>query len=404
MSEKIKIFIADDIAATRESVCKLLEFDPDMIVVGQAGSGEEALEKVKELQPDVILMDVNMPGMDGITATEKIVALVPAVCIIIMSVQGEQEYLRQAMVAGAKNYLVKPFSSDELLQAVKQGFINEKKRRNVLKFEPKPTQGKVITVFSTKGGIGKTTISTNLAVALAEKTNTNVGIVDADLQFGDVALFLNLVPRATVADLVRDIDSLDGQVLQKYLTRFGDKVALLPAPVRPEQAETVTGGHLAAILKTMRANFKYTIIDTAPTFSESMLAVLDASDIILVVAALDLPTIKNVKLCLEIMESLNYGKDKVKVVLNRADTASDIDIAEVEASLQYKFSASIPSDGKVVVTSVNKGVPFVVSHPGTPVSRSIFDLAGLVTDCDWQAQAEPQTVNGVVGRLKRLFS
>lgn len=126
MTEKIKVFIADDIAATRENICKLMEFDPEMMVIGQAGSGGEAVEKVKILQPDVILMDINMPGMDGITATEQIAAEAPNACIIIMSVQGEQEYLRRAMVAGAKNYLVKPFSGDELLQAIRQGFTNEK--------------------------------------------------------------------------------------------------------------------------------------------------------------------------------------------------------------------------------------------------------------------------------------
>lgn len=404
MSEKIKIFIADDIAATRENVCKLLEFEPDMVVVGQAESGAEAVERVKIVQPDVVLMDINMPGMDGITATERIAMEVPNACILIMSVQGEQEYLRRAMVAGAKDYLVKPFSGDELLQAIKQGIVNEKKRRNVFKFEPKPeVQGKIITIFSTKGGIGKTTISTNLAVALAEKTGAQVGIVDADLQFGDVALFLNLVPCATIADLVRDIDHLDNNVLAGYLTQYSDRVKLLPAPMRPEQAETVTGSHLAAILKIMRSNFKYTIIDTAPTFSDSMLAVLDASDIVLVVAAMDLPTIKNVKLCLEIMESLNYGQDKIKVVLNRADTVADINLSEVEASLQYKFSASIPSDGKVVVSSVNRGVPFVVSHPATPVAHSLFDLARLVADGDWQKQGQEQPQAGVVGRFKRLF-
>ncbi|SMC71741.1 AAA family ATPase [Sporomusa malonica] len=404
MDERIKVFIADDIAATRENICKLMEFDPEMTVIGQAESGREAVEKVKVLQPDVILMDINMPGMDGIAATEQIAAESPSSCIIIMSVQGEQEYLRRAMVAGAKNYLVKPFSGDELLQAIKQSFANEKKRRNIVKFEPKrEEQGKIITVFSTKGGIGKTTISTNLAVALAAKTGANVGIVDADLQFGDVALFLNLMPRATIADLVRDIEHLDMNVLDGYMAQFNSSVKVLPAPTRPEQAETVTSSHLSAILKTMRSSFKYTVIDTAPTFSDNMLAVLDASDIILVVAALDLPTIKNVKLCLEIMESLKYGEDKVKVVLNRANTDAGMDISEVEESLRYKFSATVPSDGKVVVASVNRGVPFVVSHPDAPVTQSIVNLARLVAGSDWPDRHEEQPAAGVVSRFKRLF-
>ncbi|WP_371365447.1 Protein-glutamate methylesterase/protein-glutamine glutaminase [Sporomusa rhizae] len=404
MAEKIKIVIVDDVAATRENICKLMEFEQDIEVVGQAESGAEAVEKVKLLHPDIILMDINMPGMDGITATEQITIDAPNASIIIMSVQGEQEYLKRAMVAGAKNYLVKPFSRDELLQSIRQTFSNERRRRNVIKFEPRrEEQGKIITVFSTKGGIGKTTIATNLAVALAAKTNAGVGIVDADLQFGDMALFLNLIPRATIADLVHDIENLDTAVLEGYLAHFSNNAKLLSAPIRPEQAETITGSHLAAILKTMRSSFKYTIIDTAPTFSESMLAVLDASDIVLVVAALDLPTIKNVKLCLEIMESLNYGKDKVKLVLNRANTDAGMNLDEIEESLRYQFAATVPSDGKVVVASVNRGVPFVNSHPETPVAQSIFSLARLVSGEDWREQEEAASAKGVVGRFKRLF-
>lgn len=404
MAEKIKIVIVDDIAATRENICKLMEFEQDIEVVGQAESGAEAVEKVKQLLPDLILMDINMPGMDGIAATEQIAVDAPNASIIIMSVQGEQEYLKRAMVAGAKNYLVKPFSRDELLQSIRQTISNERKRRNVIKFEPRrEEQGKIITVFSTKGGIGKTTISTNLAVALAAKTNANIGIVDADLQFGDMALFLNLLPRATIADLVHDIENLDIAVLEGYLSHFSSNVKLLSAPIRPEQAETITGSHLTAILETMRSSFKYTIIDTAPTFSESMLAVLDASDIVLVVAALDLPTIKNVKLCLEIMESLNYGKDKVKLILNRANTDAGMNIDEIEESLRYQFTATIPSDGKVVVASVNRGVPFVNSHPEAPVAQSIFSLARMVSGEDWREQEEDPSAKGVVGRFKRLF-
>lgn len=401
MAAKIKVLVVDDIQATRDNIRKLLEFHPEITLAGEASSAEEAISKAKSVQPDIILMDINMPGMDGINATGVISAEVPGASIIIMSVQGEQEYLRKAMLAGAKDYLTKPFSGDELLNAIKQVYANEQRRRKVVAFEPRSAEpGKIITIFSTKGGVGKTTIASNLAVALNQKTGARVGLVDADLQFGDIALFLNLLPRVTIAELVRDIESLDDKLLDSYLTPYADGVRVLAAPLRPEQAEVVTGPHMTAILKAMRAAYKYVVVDTTPAFNEAMLAALDISDMVLVVAAMDLPTIKNVKLCLEIMDSLDYPQDKVHLVLNRAQSDGGMDIREAEDSLRRTFTATLPSDGKTVVSSVNRGIPFVTTHPNAPVSQGVFNLAGSIAGGDWQ---KPPEAKGMVGKLKRMF-
>lgn len=401
MGEKIKILIVDDVEDIRENICKLTEFHPEVTVIGQAATAREAIEKAKLTKPDVILMDINMPGMDGIAATEIIREDVPGVNIIMMSVQGEQEYLRRAMIAGAKNYLIKPFTGDELLQAVVQVHTNEQKRRNALQNAVTgPKKGKIITVFSTKGGVGKTTISTNLAVAFNEMFGSKVGILDADLQFGDVGLFLNIMPKATIFDLVRDIDNLDSNLLESYLTDYNDKVKILAAPFRPEQSDAVTGNHLTAILKTMVNMFDYVVIDTAPVFNEVMLSVLDAADCIVVVSSLDLPAIKNVKLCLEIMESLHYPPDKIKIVLNRDNSEGGIETCEVEESFHQKLMGTLPSDGKTVLGAVNKGIPFVISHPQTVVAQSVFNLAKVIANVEVVTVAPPKSM---VSRLKQMF-
>lgn len=401
MATKIKVMVVDDFQATRDSIRKLIEFHPEITLAGEAKSAEEAIAIAKTIQPDVILMDINMPAMDGITATGILAGEVPAAAIVIMSVQGEQEYLRRAMIAGAKDYLTKPFSGDELLTAIKQVYANEQRRRKVVAFEPKaPEPGKIITIFSTKGGVGKTTIAANLAVALQQKTGEKVGIVDVDLQFGDIALFLNLLPRVTVADLARESEALDDSVLEGYLTSHGDGIRVLAAPHRPEQAETITSTHIAAILKAMRSAFKYTIVDTSPAFSEHVLAALDLADVVLVVAALDMPTIKNVKLGLEILDSLEYPPDKVRVILNRTHSEGGMDIREAEESLRRPFAATLPSDGKTVVASVNRGIPFVTSNPESPIAQNIFSLARSLVSGDCREQP---AVAGVVSRLRRMF-
>ncbi len=399
MAAKIKVLITDDTQTTRVSIRKLIEFHPEIAVVGEAANAEEAIAKTKELQPDIVLMDINMPGMDGIAATAVLAAEAPQASIVIMSVQGEKEYLRRAMTAGAKDYLTKPFSGDELLQTIRQVYGNEQQRRKVVTLDKK-AEGTVMTVFSAKGGVGKTTLAVNLGVAIAAKTRQRVCIVDADLQFGDVSLFLNLLPKATVADLVADIDGLDGKQLAGYLTRYNEYVDVLAAPHRPEQAELVTGAHLSAALKVLRTVYQYVIVDTAPSFNEAMLATLDEADQVLVVSSLDLPTIKNVKLCLEIMDSLAYGGEKVKLVLNRASSEGGMGVKEVEESLRRSFAGTVPSDGKVVVGSVNRGVPFVVTNPEAPVSQSIFALARNLAAEGWQQQEEAR---GMVFRLKRLL-
>jgi len=196
--EPIRVLIVDDINETRTNIKRMLSFDGNIKVVGEGADGQEEVQKALNLKPHIVLMDVNMPRMDGIAATERISLELPGCSVIMVSVQGEQEYLRRAMLAGARDFLVKPFNSDELLNTIHSVYELESKRTNRVEEKATPKRKpQVITVFGSKGGVGKTTLAVNLAVLLA-KTKKKVALVDLDLQFGDAKVFLNLCPKRSI--------------------------------------------------------------------------------------------------------------------------------------------------------------------------------------------------------------
>ncbi len=398
MEQKITILIADDVKETRENLKRLLSFRQDFQVVGEAANGEEAVQLSEKLKPDVVLMDINMPVLDGIAATEAITCHTPETAIIIISVQGEQEYLRKAMLAGAREYLVKPFSGDELTDAVERIFTMTK--RKVAQFPVvNSSKGKVFTFFSTKGGVGKTTLAVNLAVSLAQDKK-KVAVIDLDLQFGDVGMMFNVTPRRTVSELVGDIPTMDLDTLQSYLITHGSGVQVLPAPLRPEYAEFVTPEHIEKIIGILRETYDYIILDTPASYSEMVLMSLDAADMILLVMTLDLPTLKNMKICVETMEQLNYPSSKYKLILNRAGDEHGLRYRDIPNILKVPIAFYMQADEEIILGSVNKGVPFAMSNTDTRPVKRIKDLKELlVPKAPGQSAAE-----GKKGKKLAFFS
>ena len=397
--EKIRVLIVDDVPETCQNIRCLLNFEPRVEVIGEARNGEEAVTKAEALRPDIVLMDINMPILDGIAATEAISCGIAGCAIIIMSVQGEQEYLRQAMVAGAREYIVKPFTSDELISSIYRVYDLEQRRQVKLQGELQDTPGgEVITVFSTKGGVGKSTIAVNLGVSLSQEFGFSVAIVDLDLQFGDVAVLLNLIPRQTISDLAAEMNHLDEELLESYLVRHGSGVRVLAAPSRPEYAELVSAELVEKVIKILQDCYDYVIIDTPGLFTDSSMVALDYSQQILLILSLDLPTLKNNKLGLEALNSLNH-KDKIKVVLNRSTLELGIGPEDVEMSLGVSLTAQLPSDGRVVVGAVNKGKPFVLSHPQSRVAESLRYLAREVARSNQKASKSTKKSPGLIGGL-----
>ena len=380
----ISVLIVDDIANTREDIKRLLHFEEDIQVIGEAADGESAYQLAEELRPDVILMDINLPRMDGITSSEKISLDVPESAIIIISIQGEQEYMRKAMAAGAKEYLVKPFSSSELSDSIRKvNATNQKRRLYLLPGKEVPTKsfipkrGKAITFFSTKGGMGKTTIACNLAVSLAQSTQKRVALLDMALTAGDVAVMLNISVNSTIADLVQEQDNMDFSLVDSFMIPHLTGVRILPAPTGPEQAELIHTDHIEQLISILKQNFDYIIIDTAPTYSEINLALMENSDHILVLLTQELPALKHAKTAMDIFGTLNYTA-KVQLLLNKANREDGIKISDLEQSLNIPMTAIIPDEQKTVRQSINKGLPFVMTQPSSRITQAFNELREIL--------------------------
>jgi pilus assembly protein CpaE len=384
---KIKVVIVDDCSDTIDNIKTLLGlYEKTIEVVGASSSGRDGVKLCQKLKPDIVLMDVNMPDMDGLTATNLITSSIPDIGVIIMSVQSENEYLKKAMFAGAREYLIKPFTADDLVSSVTKTYEAQNKRKHNTKMLDQVVQTRVITVFSTKGGGGKTTIATNLAVALARTTKKRVCLLDLDLQFGDVGVMMNISVKNTIYDLVKDINNVDADLINDYLTTHFTGVNVLPAPIKPEYAEFIDTKHVEKIIGLLNGNFHYVIIDLPASFQDVVLTALDNSEKILVVSTLDLPTIKNVKVGLNLMENLKY-KDKVQVVVNKANEQYGVRYSEFEETVGYPIWVNIPEDSSTVITSANKGIPFVMTRDDTKVAKAIFELSDKIHNNDIQSAA-----------------
>jgi len=402
VSEQIRVVIVDDISETREHLTKLLSFESDIQVVGTASSGDEAVELAGKLAPDILLMDINMPGMDGIATTERVSATFPATSIIMMSVQGEADYLRRSMLAGAREFLVKPFSSDELTTSIRQVHAREKQKRSRMVMtvpgapggpgETGRKDGRIVTLFAPKGGVGRTTLAVNLAVALAGEQRQAVTLVDGSFQFGDVGVLLNLNPKnKSIIDVVADPGATDEELVDTTLINHSTGIKVLLAPPSPEMAELVTVEQIRRVMGRLRATNDFTVVDLWPHFNDVTLALLDASDVILTILTLEISNIKNIRLFLEVAEQLGYS-DRIKLVLNRADSAFGIRVADVESSVGRKIDHQVVSDGRTVVYALNRGVPFVWSNSQAPVSEDILKISrALVAEAaSTEAEAEKE--------------
>jgi pilus assembly protein CpaE len=388
--EKINVVVVDDIDESREMILRMLQFDASIEVVGTGRTGIEAIDAAQKLKPDVIVMDINMPDMDGITATEAIRKKVPFIQIVVLSVQNDANYMRKAMLAGARDFLTKPPMIDELSAAIRRAgnLAHEERAKMTVVYTPSgmtgpllgqammmPTMlGKIVCVYSPKGGAGCTTIATNLAVGLKTQ-DSKISLVDTNLLFGDVAVFLNEHGKNTILDLIERADDLDPEIIDDVMIK--NKLTglhIMASPKDPDLGDSHNGESVAKILNYMRQIYNFTIIDTTTFLTEVVQTCLDVADYIILVTTQDIPSIKNANQFLVLADASGISRQKVIFVMNRYDKRISISPERVGESLKQPILVAIPFEERIISSAVNRGVPFMVDNKIAPAGKAISTL------------------------------
>jgi pilus assembly protein CpaE len=403
---KIRILIVDDNKETREHVSRLIAFESDMEVVGQAYNGISGLELAHEYEPHIVLMDINMPDMDGITATREMSIQVPYCQVIIISVQFEQDYMRSAMLAGARDYQTKPFSADELVNCIRRVYdaalpiykkIDEAKRPAVVRAASaseiavveRAAAGLRVPLFlaySPRGGTGVSAIAINLAAAL-DKIQHGVALIDTDLQFGDLPVHLNMRPAKSLADLTSS-SRPDAETLPDLLLAHSSGINLLFAPPKPEAAELITGSMLVQAARRLRDRSSAVVIDTGSYLTDQNLALIDIVSLVLLVITPELASVKNARIFCDMAPHLGLPPERIVLVINRANMVGGIPLAQVEKVMSLPRRYNIPDDPKLRYASI-KGATIFQLDANAPSAQAIGALArGL-----WDLISAPQSVS-----------
>ncbi|MDQ1490597.1 MAG: pilus assembly protein CpaE [Actinomycetota bacterium] len=370
--------------------------------------GEEAdvvtyseVAALAEYQPPgrqlVVIFGPGLADAPGLSDIERFTRARPDAGAILVAAELSTGLLQQALRSGVRDVLGAPteaYSLHESVERVSRTLTTVPTLPSAGLAGEAPELGRVITVSSTKGGSGKSVVATNLATSLAQRTSRPVVLVDADLQFGDVAVMMRLAAPHTLVDAVSAQGRLDAQFLQSLLCRHEPSgLLILPAPLEPSFAERVSGADMVRIVEILQSFCAYVVIDTPAQFNDVVLALIEHSDDILMVAGMDIPNIKNTKLGLQTLRMLGVPEEKLLLLLNRADSKVQLDVAEVERTLGIKAGCLVPND-IVVPQTVNKGVPVVLDAPRSDVARALERLAGKFCD----APAAPSSVPARKGR------
>lgn len=386
----ISILLVDDIAETRESIKKMLAFEQDFKVVGTAANGRDGVEMAKEMKPDIVLMDINMPDMDGLEAAGLITKSIPTAGVIMMSVQDDPDYMQKAMLAGARFFLPKPASMDQLYGTIRNVYQQYEPIRNQFKnleaarydmiMQQQTEQkkvggdraGHIIAVYSPQGGTGTTMLATSIASGLM-KEGIKTLLIDCDLQFGDVGFSLNLKSPTTVVDLVENAGDIDVEYFDSVVATHNSGLKVLLGPGRPSFGMDIRDSNpeaLATIIQQVAGYYDFVVLDMGKAIDAVTASLLDVASKIVLVVVPTILSIKNVKLVLDLFDQSEFPPDKTVLTINKAieNPKSKLVIApeRIQSVLKRPVEGLIPLvDDSIILNAIHAGVPVIASDRDT---------------------------------------
>ncbi|MDR7426269.1 MAG: P-loop NTPase [Armatimonadota bacterium] len=374
MPQFLRIIVATSDDASRNLISRVVAQQQGARIVAEADDDAALLEAVAYRRPQLIFLSTDLADMRGFDVADRLSRQYPGVFLVLITPRKTVEEIRRAMKAGARECLFEPITEEAVLRLIDEARSAAQSAAD--------RRGTIVAVMSSKGGVGKSTITVNLAIALKQLRVGRVAVVDGDLYFGDLATLLNIKPEHTIHDLNK---ALDVEIADRFLHRHASGIEVLAAPLRTEQAEEIPPERFRTVLGVLQTLYDYVVVDATVSAFDTMLATLDVADLAIVLTTLDVICLKDVSQVIEMLAKLRFPAHNIALVGNRFDERFSVNPRDAERTLGLRFAGLVPRDDRVIA-SANRGVPMILEAPGAPFTRRVLGLA--------------RTVVGHMGRLQ----
>ena len=374
MPEPLKILIVDQLPGGVAALRRARNTFGDLEVAGDAGFGPVASTWALTLEPALIIVSVEEPVSRSLSTIQALTRGNPRWTVVGLVSQFDREVFRRTVLAGARDVLLRGSSPTDLHDSLVQAHNADALRIAASAHDPTAPTGSIIALFGVKGGVGKTTLATNLAVALAQETSASVAVVDLDVPFGDVALMLDIQPEQDILDALEDdvVDNLER--LQTILVHTGHGVQVLSSPLAPDDAGALDSDRVGLLLGRLAALHQFVIVDTPAGLTELTAAALDVAELALMVTTPEVPALRRTHACLRLLQGLDFPIGKLQLVLNRESSKTRVSAQEAYEALGHPITWRVRNDF-AAMQGAALGQPVVLAQPRSKLSRDIRLIA-----------------------------